>query len=183
MKKCLCPYCECRQNAEYQRDVCRMCRRGMHRPFWERVDKSAGVDGCWLWKGGVSSSGYGQVVLGSKALGRKWMNTHRFVYELIYGHIPAGMFVCHHCDVRLCVNPSHLFLGTAADNNADMRAKGRDRQPKGETHPFARLKDSDVDAIRRLHSEGLTQTAVARRFGIHPATVSRITRFERRGIA
>jgi hypothetical protein len=86
--------------------------------FWSNVAKS---DGCWLWTGKRYPKGYGML----NAFGRS-MTVHRLSWAIAHGAPPPkGMCVCHKCDVRLCVRPSHLFLGTNDDNLRDMRNKGR----------------------------------------------------------
>lgn len=131
--------------------------------FWTHVDKTGD---CWLWLGHTSPRGYGRVLWL-----KRWHRVHRVSYELHYGTIPEGMCICHRCDVRNCVNPTHFFLGTHADNNLDMVAKGR--QLRGEQLPQAKLTEADVRLMRDLYrAGGTTFTALATRFGVTRIVVS-----------
>lgn len=90
--------------------------------FWQRVDKT---ETCWLWTGDKYPTGYGRIKVNGK-----FKSTHRFSYELNVGEIPKGeghhgICVCHKCDIKSCVRPDHLFLGTMMDNMHDMIRKGR----------------------------------------------------------
>jgi hypothetical protein len=142
--------------------------------FWAKVDKVSDPNGCWLWTGAISSSGYG-----SYGAPQGTVSTHRYAYALTYGPIDSKLLVCHRCDVKLCVNPSHLFLGTHADNALDYFDKGfirisKPRKQNGEANSNSRLTHTQVLAIRALCDAGIQQKDVARQFGIDPSNVSNI---------
>lgn len=89
--------------------------------FFKHVNKT---DSCWLWTASKNHKGYGQFGIGSRK-NIKMVKAHRASWILHNGEIPEGLFVLHTCDIRHCVNPAHLFLGTNADNMCDMISKGR----------------------------------------------------------
>lgn len=136
--------------------------------FWKYVQKQ---DRCWEWAGVGRVAGYGRLRVsgGNKVL------AHRFSWELHRGTIPDGLFVCHHCDNRLCVRPEHLFLGTAQDNVDDMMAKGRGVESRGEANGNSKLTRAQVEDIRMRRARGEKRIDLAREFGVRPENVSLIT--------
>lgn len=93
--------------------------------FWAKVQMGRAGD-CWLWRASVGRNGYGQFTWASRYGRQRPVGAHRVAYELTRGLIVGeAMLVCHTCDTPLCVNPSHLFLGTQTDNMQDASAKGR----------------------------------------------------------
>ena len=98
--------------------------KGFRSTLNERFEKYAPSSGkgCWLWTGPLLNVGYGVLSDGGKHRG---ILAHRMAWERANGPIPEGMDVCHICDTPSCVNPSHFFLGTQADNNRDAWRKGR----------------------------------------------------------
>jgi hypothetical protein len=139
--------------------------------FWSKVDRSAST-ACWLWGDSVDRHGYGQY----HVYGRRWA-AHRFSWTISVGKIPDGIRVLHRCDNPPCVRPDHLFLGTPADNSADMVQKQRARQgvpTPGEQHPNAKLTTAQVKAIRARRAAGEGPKSIAKDFGIRPASVGNI---------
>ena len=88
--------------------------------FIEDCSVKVPFSGCWIWMKGINSRGYGVVVIAKKAL-----QAHRVAYEAFNGPLPEGLLACHRCDVKACVNPAHLFLGTDGDNLNDSYSKRR----------------------------------------------------------
>lgn len=151
--------------------------------------------GCWLWLGAATQS-HGGCLYGHRILnGKKW-KVHRLMWVLCKGEIPPGLFVCHKCDVGLCINPDHLFLGTAADNNKDRRRKKRDHwfknntvasktlaaarkkavhaAARGEDAGNAKLTENQIIEIRDLRIIGLTQQRIATKYSVSQNTIHRI---------
>lgn len=163
--------------------------------FTQKVCKSEA--GCWLWTAGICPNGYGMTFIRSKQI-----KTHRAAYLLFVGEIPDGMLVLHRCDVRHCVNPAHLYVGTHKQNMEDMKSRGRslagdrnparmypesrprgdnnpsrkyiEKRPRGERHAQAKLTNEIVLEIRRMHKAGSGERAIALHFGIAKTTVRNV---------
>ena len=124
----------------------------------ERLEKYREPDlnsGCWLWAGLMGNDGYGRISVRSIA-----RMAHRIAYIERFGPIPEGMLVCHKCDVPVCVNPDHLFVGTHQDNMADKSAKGRAAggSPNGKRNLSAEQKQ----ILLKMSAEGLPKKLIAR---------------------
>jgi hypothetical protein len=115
--------------------------------FWSRVNKETETE-CWLWIAAKSRSGYGNFYN---------QGAHRYAYQFAYGDIPKGMVVMHSCDIKLCVNPKHLSIGTHKDNSQDMVRKGRCNSPVGERQGNSRLTEEQVRYIRANYIPGVNQ--------------------------
>jgi hypothetical protein len=123
--------------------------------------------GCWEWTGGHSGFGHGTLARGGLgSAGKTKVPAHRVSYELYCGSVPDGLCVLHKCDVPRCVNPDHLFLGTKADNSADMVSKGR--STRGVAHPGAKL---TVDAVRAIRQSALTLRELASAYNVSQEAV------------
>lgn len=130
-------------------------------------------DACWSWLKSRNETGYGQIEFSRNGV-RFNLLAHRVAWALHIGDIPSGFLVCHKCDVRDCVNPNHLFLGTANDNTQDMLRKGRHRADAGEECHNALLTEEDISLIRGLHRKGLGASFISRIFGVRPCTITNL---------
>ena len=146
-------------------------KRGLTRPlksrFWSRVSKPAHMT-CWVWIGLKDRDGYG-------LLDTRSNRAHRISWEIHKGRIPSGLQVLHKCDNPSCVRPSHLYVGTHADNMRDRRVRNRTRGPQGEVNVFSKLTTKQVIEMRRLYRTGrFYQWQLAKRFGVTKNTAQRI---------
>jgi len=127
------------------------------------------MSGCWLWIGFIESAGgYGVI-----NVDKKIVKAHRVSYSIYKGPIADGLHVCHHCDVRSCVNPDHLFLGTNEDNMNDMYKKGRGRKVGGNESHFSKLTDEDVITILKSNKKS---SELANEFKVTKTNINYIKR-------
>jgi len=161
--------------------------------FWSKVSRDEA--GCWLWTACKGRGGYGIFCYEGRG-----QVAHRVAWVLTFGALPDGMWLCHRCDVPACVNPAHLFLGTAQDNSNDMVAKGRSAKgrsaaknpargerwhaahpphanhPSGERAPRAKLSDVQAAAIKERRAAGERGVALALEYGVTQATICDIVK-------
>lgn len=107
--------------------------------------------------------------------GSQWL-AHRVSYFLHYGDLPKAAFICHHCDNRGCVNPSHLYAGDVQTNSDDAVARGRLAAPRGEAQGGSKLTVASVRAMRSAHFAGASHSQLARQFGCSAANVYKVVK-------
>ncbi len=145
--------------------------------FWERVNKDTpsvtpSLGPCWTWTKKLNDSGYGIFYINGKNT-----RAHRFSYSSFVEKISDTAYVLHHCDVRSCVRPDHLYVGTKRDNILDALTRKRHKvptPPKGEQHSHAKLRDKDVLEIRELQNKGVHTRTIQSMFPVSQSTLSRI---------
>jgi len=145
---------------------------------FHRNVRAGADDACWEWQGQRHSFGHGTIASGGAEFGGRRVLAHRLAWELANGRpVPDGMCVLHRCDNPPCCNPAHLFLGTDADNVADMMRKGRHsvaNRATGARNGRARLSWDMVRSARARHASGESARAIARSLGVAPATIDKI---------
>lgn len=149
-----------------------MAETGTAEWLLERAVRAPG--GCLLWQKSRTSRGYPKTTIK-----RRTVAVHRLAYKVFVGPIPAGLRVLHTCDVQHCIEPSHLFVGTDADNAADRDAKGRGGDSRGEANGMVKLTDAAVVTIRLMAESGATHEWIAGLFGVRRQSVSRIVSGQR----
>lgn len=146
-----------------------------HSPLVDRFFDLIGrktESGCVLWAGRVHKrNGYGLI---NPDNSNRSLGAHRLSYELMIGPIPDGLYVLHRCDNRLCILPTHLFVGTQLENMQDCVAKGR--QARGEMLGRSKLTVESIMEIRRRCGNGESQYLLATHFGVCQQVISDIKR-------
>lgn len=137
--------------------------------FWKGVPLNRPKGSCWIWIGTKWKCGYGRIKF--KGAIRA---AHRISWALHFGPVPIGQFVLHKCDMKACVNPDHLFLGTHQDNMDDMKKKGRQPRSKffGDSNGASKLTTTMAAEIRG--SRGLSQRALAQKYGVTQTAIGAV---------
>jgi len=125
--------------------------------FWNYTNKTEDKDSCWLWKRKPNIYGYGHFHEQGQKIG-----AHRYSYTMNVGIIPKDLLVCHHCDVPLCVNPSHLFVGSSLDNKIDCVQKARHH------------KKLSIDIVKCIMTDQRSNEEIAKEYNITKGSVSGI---------
>lgn len=128
--------------------------------FWAKVDRRSPAE-CWQWQGGFKESGYGYLHYGRN------VRAHRVSYAIENGCLPPGLQICHRCDNPACVNPNHLFAGSAQENSHDCVKKGR------HVSAMTKFTDKQVMAIRE---DNRNYRDIAKDYGVHDKTISYMKR-------
>jgi hypothetical protein len=142
----------------------------MHPNNIEILHKKSIVDpetGCRIWLGPKDKNGYGKTTYYCKHI-----RVHRLVYELLISDIPKGLLIRHSCHNPSCINIDHLSLGTEQDNRDD--CVNADRHAKGVKNGCSKLKDTDIIAIKKLNTEGISYQKLAIKFGVSKSAIWQI---------
>lgn len=115
------------------------------------------------------SSGYGTFFNKGMSIG-----AHRFSYMAHKGRVPDGLYVCHSCDYKLCVNPEHLWLGTHSENMLDMIKKGRKNTPVGEFASKSKLTTEQAVEIYSQKDSKISTLHIARKYNVNPTSIRNI---------
>lgn len=152
-------------NGRIAREITPDMLAGAAKRFWAKVDRR-GPDECWPWTGTTLATGYGRL----KVAGHQVPAT-RLALHYAGRPIATNEYACHTCDNRPCTNPAHLFPGTHAENMADMFAKGRAPDFRGQRNPNAKLTPEQVREIRRRTGN---KSQIAREFGVSATAIHNI---------
>lgn len=147
--------------------------------FWSKAEKPS-INQCWNWIACVGSGGYGSFLADGRA-----QKAHRIAYKMAFGEFPRELDVCHTCDNPKCVNPNHLWLGTARDNILDCMKKRRNRAFNGEMIGFcnnnAKLTFEQVQEIRNKYAtRQFTYSRLSSIYGVSAAHLGEIVRGKER---
>lgn len=139
--------------------------------FFDKISLDIPASSCWIWQAQKDKDGYGRFHYKGKS-----QSASRVAYQLFVGSIPSGLFVLHICDVRACVKPNHLYLGTQADNirDRDERAKRRNWNIRGEKHGRAKLTKDQVIEIKKNNSD--SDIVLGSQYGVTRSAIYHIRR-------
>lgn len=142
----------------------------MNKNLFNHLKSRSRVDGhgCWIWTGSINTNGYGNARYKGKTT-----SVPRIIYALANpGDNIAGKCICHHCDVRACINPKHLYAGTKLDNAKDTVRRNRISRLFGRSNASAKLSEKKILKARALNASGISTRALGRQFKVSQSTIS-----------